>query len=586
MSKVTPLDSTIIEALLRAGECTEFGARFIPKSSDPIFYSYEEVISRAKSAAGTMQAKGLAPGDRVAIILPTSIHFLDAFLGVQLAGGIPAALYPPVRLGRLDAYYKGTRRMVTRIGARFLVTDKRIGKLLGPVVDGTECMKGVFNAETLQGTARWNSVSVDSNSPAFLQFSSGATQDPKAVIVTHTNLIANLEMMSIQFRAGQLRPEAVCWLPLYHDMGLVGCMFTGLYYPSTMNYINPEHFIANPAIWLQTISRFKASISPAPQFAYNLCANKIKDPEMVGVNLSNWVVALNGAEPIDIGGMIKFMDRFSKWGLQKSTLTPVYGLAEAGLAVTFSELLRPPVITEYDRMKLSEEGQAKVDSGIKLVSVGRPLPGLELSICDEQDNPLEDSFVGKVMVKGPSITPGYYNDPKGTKFTIRNGWLDTGDLGFVYDGNLYIVGRSKGLIIIRGRNISPQEIEVILDDIEGVRSGCAVAVSTSIEGKGEQLIILAERDTRKPRPEEELARDIQEKVIAIISVPPYQVQILEPGTLPRTSSGKKRRSDALLKYLSGDLVPPEKMGPLKILQKMGQSQVAWGRYFLKRRSSK
>lgn len=589
MSKVTPLDSTIIETLLRAGECTEFGARFIPKSSDPIFYSYEEVISRAKSAAGTMQAKGLIPGDRVAIVLPTSIHFFDAFLGVQLAGGIPAALYPPFRLGRLSEYYEGTRKMLTKIGARFLVTDRRIGKLLGPVVEGSRCVEGVLKADDLQGSARWTPVAVTPEDPAFFQFSSGATQEPRAVIVSHTNLLFNLEAMNRVFRTlsqEEWNKEAVCWLPLYHDMGLVGCVFNGLYHPSTMSYIEPDLFLARPAIWLQTISRFRAGISTAPQFAYNFCTNKIKDDEMANVDLSTWIIALNGAEPIDTQGMRKFTDRFSRWGLRKSAMSPVYGLAEAALAVTFSEIRQPPTVTEFNRLTLSEESQARVGPGRNIASVGRPLSGLELRIWDEQGNPLQEGLVGKIMVKGPSITPGYYNDPKITECTIRKGWLDTGDSGFIHEGNLYITGRTKDLIIVRGRNIVPQEIEELLNDMKGIRKGCVSAVSTLIEGQGEQLIMLAERDIHQPRPDKELVKEIRERVIAGISVAPYIVQILEPGTLPRTSSGKKRRAEALRLFLSGGLVPPEKMGVFRLLKKIGKSQLSWWRYFLKRRSSK
>jgi len=585
MTKLTLKYTTLLDALSIIEECTEFGARFIPRSGEPVFYTYKEILERAKSAAGTLQAKGLALGDRVAIILPTSVHFFDVFLGVQLAGGIPAALYPPLRLGRLAEYYARTQEMLSKIGARFLVTERRIGRLLGQVVEGVDCIEGVLDPHGLLGSARWTPVAVDPESPAFLQFSSGTTLEPRAVIVSHTSLLYNLEMMNTVFRTlttEEWSKEVVSWLPLYHDMGLVGCMFNGLYHPATVNYIGPEVFMARPAIWLQTISRFRAGISPAPHFAYNLCTHKIKDEEMAGVDLSDWIIALNGAEAIDNESMRKFMERFARWGFRESAMTPVYGLAEAALSVTFSDIRRPPVVTEFDLSKLSEDGQAKVGSGRELTSVGRLLPGLELRICDEQYHQLEDGLAGKIVVKGPSVTPGYYNDPETTARTIRNGWLDTGDLGFIHEGNLYIAGRTKDLIIIRGRNISPQEIEELLNDMEGIRTGCVAAVSTSIEGQGEQLIVLAEKDIRKPRPEKELAGAIRERITDGIALIPYHVQILEPGTLPRTSSRKIRRSDALHMFLSGELIPPEKMGALKLLGEVGKSQVAWGRFWLKR----
>jgi len=579
---------SITDALLRLENASEFGARFIPRSGKPSFYPYKDVLKRAKSVAGTLQQEGLNPGECVGIIIPTSINFLDAFLGVQLAGGIPAAIYPPVRLGRLNEYYDSTRKMLRKINARILITDNRVKKILGPVVDGLESVNRIHTAENLHRDNPWAPVSINPEIPAFLQFSSGSTREPKAVVISHSNLIANLEMMGSIFFKYYSREmlQVVCWLPLYHDMGLVGCMLNGLYHHTTVNYIEPEHFITRPAIWLQTISRFRSGASPAPQFAYGLCEKRIRDDEMRGVDLSSWLIAFNGAEPLDLESMERFSRRFSRWGFRDSTMTPVYGLAEATLAATFSDIQSPPAVVEFDPVRLREEDRAEEGKGLKLVSMGRPMEGLELRICDEKDDPLADGRVGTIMLKGSSITRGYYNDTSTTYETIRNGWLDTGDIGFIYKDELFIVGRSKDIIIIRGRNIAPQDIEATLDRIPGVRTGCTVAVSSNIEGKGEQLIVLVEKDQNNPRPEEELRKKIKEHLVAQISVAPYHIQLLEPGVLPRTSSGKKRRSDALKLFLSGDLAPPEKMGPMKLLHKIGKSQLAWGRFYLKLLKSK
>ncbi|MEW6444120.1 MAG: fatty acyl-AMP ligase [bacterium] len=579
---------TIVEVLLDLEGCTRYGVRFLDRSGEPTFYTYDDVLKRARAVAGTLQAGGLAPGDRVAIILPTSIHFLDIFLGTQLAGGIPAALYPPVRLGRLTEYFARTRRMIGKIGARLLVSDSRVRKLLGPVAEGVPCLENVLDVETLRSGPQGVPVKPKPDAPAFLQFSSGTTIEPKAVMISHVNLIANLEMIDSFFRRFNDREAeqgGVCWLPLYHDMGLVGCMYIGLYHPGTVTYIGPEVFVAKPRIWLQTMSRYKALISPAPDFAYGLCLTKIKDQDLEGVDLSNWRIALNGAEPIDVQGMQRFCDRFARWGFRREAMTPVYGLAEAGLAVTFSDPRVPPLVGEFDRDALSEEGRAAPGKGRSLPSVGRPMEGLEVQLWDETGEPVPEGCVGRIMVRGPSITKGYFNDPEITARTICNGWLDTGDLGFRHEGNLYIAGRAKDLIIIRGRNYAPQEIEEVAGGVDGLRTGCSVAVSQMIESQGEQLIVLAERDIRSSRPEAEIETEIRERILAELSLSPYHVQILEPGTLPRTSSGKMRRADALRMFLAGELLPPEKMNTIKMLKELGKSQIAWGRYWLQKRKA-
>jgi fatty-acyl-CoA synthase len=577
---------TILDRLLPLEDCTLYGARFVSRSGEATFYPYREVLRRAKSAAGMLQARGLEPGDRVAIILSTSIEFFDAYLGVQLAGGIPAAVYPPLRLGKLTEYYARTRRMLEKIGTRFLVTDHRIRQILGPAVDGVRSVAEVLDAHHIGPAGRWTAVPPDPGSPAFLQFSSGTTVEPKAVVVSHANLLANLAMIDSFF--GGFSPEeveqgGVCWLPLYHDMGLLGNMFTGLYHPGTVTYLAPDHFVAKPAIWLQTISRFKGVISAAPDFAYGLCVSKVRDRDLEGVDLSSWKIAFNGAEPISVAGIRAFSERFARWKFRAEAMTPVYGLAEAGLAVSFSDPRAVPVVSDFDGTSLSVRGVAVGGSGRRLASVGRAVPGLEIAIHDERGRPVASGRVGRIKVKGPSITPGYFNDPELSRRTIRGGWLDTGDLGFFHEGQLYIAGRLKDLIIIRGRNFAPQEIEALVDGLEGLRLGCCVAVSYADEDRqGERLVILAERDRARPRPDAEVQVEIGERLLAGLGLAPSQIELLPPGTLPRTSSGKLRRAEALRLLRASELRPPEEMGPLKIVREIGRSRLAWARFWLRR----
>jgi fatty-acyl-CoA synthase len=582
MSALTLKGATLPEILLNLENCTRWGARFVAPSEEATFYPYQDVLRRAQKTAAALQAHGLRPGDRVALILSTSIEFFDSLLGVQLAGGIPAALYPPFRLGKLDEYFARLRKMLAKIGARYLITEGRIRKLLGPGVVGVESLREVLDAKDLQtGGGNWQPVDVDPEQPAFLQFSSGTTVEPKAVMVTHTNLLANLTMMQqcLVYRGeDEIDNGCVCWLPLYHDMGLVGCLYLGMYYPGTVTYMGPDTFLARPAIWLRTLSRYKSAISPAPHFAYSLCATKIKDAEMEGVDLSRWRAALNGAEPIESDGVQRFTERFARWGFQPTAMTPVYGLAEAGLGVTFTGLDDLPRFTEFSREGLWNGGTAHPGPGRRIVSVGRALPSVEVAIFDDQEQRVPDGRVGRIWVKGPSITKGYWESPDLTANMIHGDWLDTGDLGFIHEGELYIAGRAKDLIIIRGRNYAPQEMEELLLDVEGVRKGCAVAVSTMIEGEGEQLIILAEKDPHKKRPEEEVIAEINHCILTGLSLKPRDVELLEAGTLPRTSSGKLRRSEALRQFLAGELLPPEKVNALKLLFEVGKSQLAWAKF--------
>jgi acyl-CoA synthetase (AMP-forming)/AMP-acid ligase II len=580
------LPRTVGDCLARLEGCTRHGARFVSRSGEARFHPYGEVLERARRAAGALQSRGLVPGDRVAIVLTTSMEFFDAYLGTQLAGGIPAALYPPLRLGRLDEYHARTRTMLDKIGARYLVTDRRMRQVLGPAVLCARTVEEVLDVDALGPPRPWRPVDLDPDAPAFLQFSSGTTVEPKAVTVTHANLLSNLRMIDGFFASlteAEVEQGGVCWLPLYHDMGLLGNMFIGLYHPGTITYLSPDHFIARPAAWLQALSRFKGVVSAAPDFAYGLCVSKVKDRELDGVDLSHWKVAFNGAEPISVDTLRAFAARFARWGFRPEALTPVYGLAEAGLAVSFSDPSAHPVVSEFDRDLLSARGQARPGAGRRLASVGRAVPGLEVVVRDAEGNALPDGHVGLVTVRGPSVTPGYFNDPELTRATIREGWLDTGDLGFFHRGDLYVSGRVKDLLIIRGRNLAPQEVERLLDGVAGLRPGCQVAVSHPGEdGGGEGLVVLAERDRLRPRPDDALEAEIRQRLLVGLGLSPARVALLAPGTLPRTSSGKLRRGEALRLFLAGALRPPEATGALQIARHLGRSRLAWMKLWLRR----
>ena len=298
--------STLIEAVSALAHCTEFGVRFIPRSGDPAFIPYDEVLGRAQSAAGALQARGLVPGDRVAMILPSSIRFLDAFLGTLLAGAVPAPLPPPLGWGRMDEYRSRTAAMLNAIDARFLVVETPLAETLGPLLQERTGPTVILDPEDLRRGVPGIPVDVSPNATALLQFTSATTRTPRAAALSHAGLMHNLEMIDAicrSFSPTEARREGVSCLPLYHVMGLVGGMLHGLVHPGTVTFIPPELFLSRPAIWLQTLSRYRAPLSSAPSFSYALCAERIRDEEMAGVDLSAWIAAVNSSEPIDLNGM-------------------------------------------------------------------------------------------------------------------------------------------------------------------------------------------------------------------------------------------------------------------------------------------
>jgi len=558
--------------------------RFLDRNERAETLSYADIHARALQIAGGLQALGLRAGDRAAIVLPTSPRFYDAFFGAILAGAIPVPLYPPVRLGRLDEFHARTSAMVGACGARIVLTERRVRRLLGEAIERSRPALGCIALEDLEGRDA-EPVARDADDIAFIQFSSGTTRAPKPVALSHRQIFANVRaILSSITHAHPTDPDAhhigVSWLPLYHDMGLVGAVLSAVDHPGDLVLIPPELFVTRPAIWLRAISRYRGTISPAPNFAYALCADRIRDEELEGVDLSSWRVALNGAEPVTPGVLQRFVERFRPFGLREEALTPVYGLAEATLAVTFSDVGGAFRHERFDRDALARSNVARpAADGHSLVSVGRALPGFSLRISDEDGAPLGEGRIGRVGVRGPSIMAGYFGMEKVTAECLQDGWLDTGDTGFLHEGELYLFGRAKDLIVIRGRNHAPQEIEQTADEVPGVRRGCCAAVGVVSEGAdGETLLVLVERSGRGVSgSDEELAERVRGRVNTVTGLRPEHIEILEPGTLPRTSSGKIQRGEARRRYLAGELHPPAKVGPIRLAGAMMRSTVSFAR---------
>ncbi|HEX3555740.1 MAG TPA: fatty acyl-AMP ligase [Thermoanaerobaculia bacterium] len=557
----------ILDWLERAGQRPDGGLRFVDRAERATWFGWGEVRERALAVAGGLQALGIERGDRgdrVALVFPTGIDFFAGFFGALLAGAVPVPLYPPARLGRMEEYLRRTARMLERSGARLVLADSRLRRILGEA----EARPGL-GCRTVDDLPRGPArpVRTKASDLALIQFSSGTTVDPKPVALSHRALAAQTAILTGFFPdSPERRQSCVSWLPLYHDMGLIGCVFPALARDAALTLLGPELFVARPSLWLRTIASYRATISPAPNFAYELCLTRVPDADLEGVDLSGWRTALNGAESISPAVLRAFCARFARWGFRPEAMTPVYGLSEAALAVTFSDFDRPPRVARFDRDKLARESRAReAAEGREIVSVGRPVPGFRLRIVDPDLRDLRDlpaGAVGRVWIQGPSLMDGYLGDPEATASVLRDGWLDTGDLGFLYGcegGELYLTGRARDVVILRGRNYAPEEIERAVEGVPGVRAGCAAAASWLPEDAPGEMLSLFVEASRQATAEElaALPDACREAVLGATGLAVDHLVVLAPGALPRTSSGKLRRGETLRLYLAGELAVPD-----------------------------
>jgi acyl-CoA synthetase (AMP-forming)/AMP-acid ligase II len=561
---------TIGAAFLARAEDDDCIVRFWQSQDKAPIYRYPALASDALRVSGALISEGMKPGERVAIVLPTDPDFYRAYFGVILAGGVPVPLYPPVRLGRIAEWKERTAAMLTATTAIAVITELRLIGLLGAPVRkagpklGCRTVKGLLK----EGTEATPVLGKGSDL-ATIQFSSGSTGDPKPVALSHWNMLSNTAVITDTFPRPIEEQSGLTWLPLYHDMGLIGNLLTAMVAPGDLTLIGPERFVARPRIWLEALTATKATISAAPNFAFGLCLAKIGDDELDGLDLSNWSLALCGAEPVHPTTLQGFAEKFAQVGFRRSALTPVYGLAEATLAATFSKVDEVPIWTRFDAGALEKEGVARVsdDGDRKLCSLGSPLPGVDLAIRDEADIELPTNRLGTVWLSGDGIMTGYFDRPEATAEIVKDGWLNTGDQGFVHEGNLYLCGRLKDLIIIRGRNHDPALVEQAVDAVDGMRTGCTAAFGVDDEEAGtERLIVLAEAAREVPAVDYPVLAEASVRAIRhVTGLNPEHVIVLAPGTLPRTSSGKIRRSEAHRQYLATELTPPRKAGFWSIL---------------------
>ncbi len=356
-------------------------------------------------------------------------------------------------------------------------------------------------------------------------------------------------------------------------MGLIGNLLSAFYLRRKLVLLPPELFVAVPGAWLRAISRHRGTITAAPSFAFGLCLKRIRDEELEGVDLSSWSICLNGAEAVSAEAQRRFSERFGRWGFRSSAFTPCYGMAEASLAVTFKTVGTSFKTLAVDGDKLASDGV--VEPGDKeIVSVGPPLAGMAVEIRNDHGMALPNGHVGHIFVSGPSIMAGYFGLPDLTDQALQDGWLHTGDRGFSHDGELYVCGRQKDIVIVRGANHAPEEFEAALEGLPGVRTGCAVAVGFMPPGDEDEALAMLVETTSDAAPS--LSQDVASRVQQHTGILPAHVELLAPGTLPRTSSGKLRRREALTQWLTGQLSAPKKVTAARLLVQAANGELLPG----------
>jgi fatty-acyl-CoA synthase len=546
---------TFVQALETIPRREGRGFTFIGADRKRRSYSYEELWQEALRRAAHLHAMGLKKGDRVALVIAEGHEFVLTFFGATVAGIVPVPIFPRATFKAIDGYVDILAHIVEASKARVLVTMEGTKPFVDKLLERNVGLEKVVTCETAfaEAAPEFTRPEIDPDDVCFLQFTSGSTSRPKGVIVKHKNLVANAQ--AFLGPSGLNRVDAdvgVSWLPLFHDMGLIGFILGTIVCDIPVVILPTASFARMPRLWLDTIHEFRGTITYAPNFAYQLVSRRVKDADLARLDLSCIRVAGCGAEPIRASALAEFANKFRSTGFDGDrAYLPSYGMAESTLAITFHDLGTPVVVHRVDAkaMKRGRAEPAKGPDALEIVGCGRPFPGHELAIIDEAGFPLGEREVGEIKVRGPSVTEGYFENEEATNAVWKNGWLHTGDLGYIDGGNLFICGRKKDLLIIKGANHYPQDIEWVIGDLDGVRRGNVVAFSVD-RPDGEELVIVAEGNSGDAA---RLTQTIVQTVMERFGLQAHRVEIVPVGTLPKTSSGKAQRSKAKAMFEEGTL---------------------------------
>ena len=526
--------------------------------------SYQTLCQGAEALAAGLQRHDLQPGQTVAIMLPTSRDYFYSFYGVLLAGGIPVPIYPPARLSQIGDHLRRHAGILNNAAATLLITvpeARPLAQLLKSLVASLRTVATVQELSTPgAGLARHVSRAEEI---AMLQYTSGSTGNPKGVVLTHANLLANIRAMGQAARA-DASDVFVSWLPLYHDMGLIGAWLGSLYHAIPLVVMSPLTFLVRPERWLWAIHHHRGTLSAAPNFAYELCLHKIDDRAIEGLDLSSWRMAFNGAEPVSPDTVYRFQQRFGRYGFRPEALTPVYGLAESAVGLAFPPPGRGPIIDRIRREPFARGGRAlsaaeDEPEALRFVACGQPLPGHAIRIVDRAGHELGEREEGRLEFRGPSTTSGYFHNPEQTSALFRDGWLDSGDLAYAVAGEIYLTGRVKDIIIRAGRNIYPYELEEAVGNIAGIRKGCVAVFGSPDRVSGtERLVVVAETRITEAAALDKLREQINTLAMNLLGEPPDDVVLAPPHGVLKTSSGKIRRAASRELYEKGASdVPPQ-----------------------------
>jgi len=532
--------------------------RVLDDAGAPMDVTYAALHQEAAAVAAGLIAHDVMPGETVAIMLPTCRAYFTTFAGVVLAGAVPVPVYPPARPSQLADHLRRTTGILANARATLLVTVPEAVTLGHLLRSNVESLRHVVVPESLTGASEDMLPRPRADDLALVQYTSGSTGQPKGVALTHQNLLANIRVMG-QAAAASGADTFVSWLPLYHDMGLIGAWLGCMYFGVPLVVMSPQSFLIRPSRWLWAIHANRATMSAGPNFAYELCLAKVRDAEIEGLDLSSWRLAYNGAEPVSPATIELFADRFAPYGFRREAMTPVYGLAESSVGLAFPPLGRGPLIDRIRRDAFVRSGRAKPakpgELDLRFVACGQPLPGHEVRVVDAAGNELGDRREGRIEFRGPSATAGYFNNVPATRALFHDNWLDTGDLGYMADADLYVTGRVKDVIIRAGRNLHPAELEEAVGNLKGVRKGCvAVFASPDPSGGAERLVVMAETraagddDTRAA-----LRSEIAATAVDLLGVAPDDVVLAPPRTVLKTSSGKIRRAASQAIYQAGKI---------------------------------
>ena len=546
------------------------GVRFVGQSvapeTGPNFVSWREIHDDARAVGASLQAMGLVPGDHVAILGPTSRALMTIIRGCWMSGIASMVLPLPMRMASIEAFVDGTRARIRHGDAKLVLIDDQLAAFYesAPGDPPILPMNSVLPGPGQPSGERLEIPPHDPERLVILQYTSGSTSEPKGVMIPDRVLTANVDASCV---AAELDTEEVMvsWLPLYHDMGLVGFLSIPMLNGVQLVQAAPQDFMAHPGHWMQWISYWKGTATAGPNFAWVLATRALK--RMSGLDLSTLTLALSGAEPVDPNAVEAFVTAAEPFGFRAGSIFPAFGMAEVAIGGAFPPRHRGLRCDDVDRVAMERERIARpvdahlLDGGVssadpelavrRLPLLGKAVPGLEMRVVDPDTRvDLPERHVGELLLRGTSVTPGYYKRPEATQAMFHDGWLCTGDLAYLLDGELIICGRIKDVIIVGGRNVFPEDIERAVGSLDGVRAGNVIAFGVDGYKGKETVVVVAEVKTDRP---DEVRDAIHHAALEVSGLPPRDVMLVRPGTLPKTSSGKLQRAKCRESYLANEL---------------------------------